>query len=242
MTPAVEAYGEQDHHTWSTLLDGYLERLPEHGCREVIAGFQELRIGRRVEDVAMLSERVQALCGWRLAPVDGLLPERDFFALLSRKVYPMAAKMRQPSELDFAELPDTFHDMLGHLPLLVHPPYTRFLERYVQVATRFIDSEPVVRALGRLYWYTTETGLVMEDGRERIFGAAIMTSRAECKNAMSSGTRKLPLELDLVFDTSYDNFKVQPWYFVIESFDGLLAIAEDLDVRAESLHEHARRS
>lgn len=242
---AAEASGhdDRDHLTWATLLDGYCERLPTMACKEVIEGFERLHIGRRIEDIARLSNRVHAICGWRLKPVDGLLPEPEFFALLNEKVYPMAAQMRSPSELDFAELPDTFHDVLGHLPLLVHPPYTRFLERYAEIVSRHLDSAPVVRALGRLYWYTTETGLLLEDGQQKVFGAAILTSRAECENATSDRTQKLVLDLDRVFDTSYDNFKLQPWYFVIESFDVLLAIAEELDDHARRLHEtYARRS
>ncbi len=236
-------YDDQDHRTWAMLLDGYLERLPRFGCREVVEGFEKLGIGSRVEDISRLSDRVYALCGWRLTPVDGLLPEPEFFALLNQRVYPMTAQMRSPRELDFAELPDTFHDVLGHLPLLVHAPYARFLERYAAVVSRYLDSEHVVRSLGRLYWYTTETGLLVEDGEEKVFGAAILTSRAECSNATSSRTQKLALDPDQIFDTNYDNFKLQPWYFVIESFDSLLAIAEDLENHARRLHAtHARRS
>lgn len=242
-TAAALAYDEQAHQTWATLLDGYRARLPKMACREVVEGFDKLHIGRRVEDIPRLSDRVHDLCGWRLEPVDGLLPEPEFFALLNRRIYPMAALMRSPSEIDFAELPDTFHDVLGHLPLLVHPPYTRFLERYAEVVSRHLDAAPVVRALGRLYWYTTETGLLLENGEQKVFGAAILTSRAECDNARSPHTQKLPFDLDRVFDTSYDNFRLQPWYFVIESFDVLLGIAEQLEDHARKLHEtHAGRS
>jgi phenylalanine-4-hydroxylase len=233
----AERYTESDHLMWARLFDGYLERLPKYGCREVIAGFQKLGFRRRVESIAELSERVYDICGWRLQAVKGMVPVRGFFDLLSEKVYPMAVQIRQPHELEFAELPDRFHDAFGHLPLLVHPPYTRYLERYAETVSRYIDSEQVVGAFGRLYWYTTETGLVMEDGREKIFGAAILTSRAECENAMSEKTGKLPLDLGTIFDVEYDNLKLQPRYFIIESFESLLSIAEDLDAHARRLHE-----
>lgn len=237
--PALEempSTSEQDHRTWSILLDAYLDRLPGLACREVLEGFEKLSIDHHVADIPSLSDRIHDICGWRLKAVDGLLPEPEFFALLNERVYPMAAQMRSPSELDFAELPDTFHDVLGHLPLLVHRPFSRFLECYARVVSQYLDSEWVVRALGRLYWYTTETGLLMEDGEQKVYGAAILTSRAECDNARAADVQKLPLDLDRVFDTNYDNFKLQPWYFVIESFDSLLALGEDLEGHARKLH------
>ncbi len=234
---------EEDDYTWGVLLDGYRARLSSLGCREVIEGLERLRIGNTVEDISRLSEKVHALSGWRLEAVDGLIPEAAFFALLNRKIYPMVNHVRSRSELDFAELPDTFHDALGHLPLLVHAPYARFLERYASVAVRYLECEPVARALGRLYWYTAETGLVLEDGEERVFGAAILTSRAECENVASVRTDKLPFDLERVFATSYDNFKIQPWYFVIDSFDALLGIAEHLEQSAARLSKsNTRRS
>jgi phenylalanine-4-hydroxylase len=229
------ADSEIDQHTWSVLFDGYTERLHSSGCKEVICGFEKLGIGRRVARITDMSERMYELCGWRLTAADGLLPEETFIRLLLDRIYPVVANMRRPDEIDFAEFPDTFHDMLGHLPLLVEPAYRRFLTFYSEAVARHISSPRVVHAFARLYWYTAETGLVMEDGREKILGAAILTSRAESENAKSMQTEKKPMDLDAVLSTDYDTFRLQPWYFVLDSFEDLLTMAEDLEARARSL-------
>lgn len=239
---AIEAYSQEDHATWATLLEGYVGRLRKFGCREAIAGFEKLGFRDRVESVAELSDRVHDLCGWRLQPVEGLLPHREFIDLLGRKLYPMAVHVRSPEELEFSELPDLFHDALGHLPLLVHPRYTEFLDRYSRAVSQYLDVPKAVEAFARFYWYTTETGLLIEDGREKIFGAAILTSRAECENVMSENVRKLRLDLQSVLDYKYDSFNLQPLYFVIESFESLLTATEELISGARSLYETDTRN
>lgn len=227
--------GDVEQHTWSALFDGYCERLYASGCKQVIHGFEKLGLGRRVASIPDVSERLHELCGWRLTAVDGLLPEETFIRLLLDQIYPVVAKVRRPDEIDFAELPDSFHDMLGHLPLLVEPAYRRFLAFYSEAVARYMGSPAVVRAFARLYWYTAETGLVVEDGHEKILGAAILTSRAESANARSTQTEKKPMDLDAVLATEYDTLKLQPWYFVLDSFDDLLTMAETLAARARSL-------
>ncbi len=224
---------EPQRHTWSALLEGYVDRLQSHGCREFVEGFSVLQLRRLPDSIPALSERLRGLCGWQVASVHGLLPARAFFDLLSRKVYPVVGHMRSPDELAFSKAPDLFHDVLGHLPMLTNPSYARFLEHYATVAARHLDCPQVLRELGRLYWHTMETGLILEGGREKVFGAAIMTSRAEFEHARSPSTHKHAMDPEVVLATDFDNFQLQPRYFVIESFDSLIGLAAGLAERAE---------
>lgn len=225
-----------DDQTWSSLMSQFKERLYPHGCEAFIHGFEQLRFStNKVEQIADLSERMRKACGWTLQAVDGLLPNPQFFELLSNRTFAVADKIRRPEELTFSVLPDLFHDALGHLPLLLNPAYGKFLATYARVATKYLDSPQTLKRLTRLYWYTIETGLVMENGELKIFGAAIMTSHAECVQALSPVTPRKPFDFREVFSSDYDSFKIQPHYFVMPSIDSLSQIGDQIE---EFLEEH----
>src|SRR5262245_53323012 len=131
---------DAEHDTWKRLHAGFSHRLPRYGCREILDGVRTLGLGEAIESFDVLSDRLHRLAGWRVTGVDGLLPPREFFELLSRRIYPIVRHVRQPHELEFAELPDRFHDAFGHLPPLAHPAYSEFLHKWATVAIRHLDS------------------------------------------------------------------------------------------------------
>jgi phenylalanine-4-hydroxylase len=222
-------YSEQDHDTWATVLDAYLSRLDAVACTEVIDGFERLGLSHRICDLAELSDRVEGLCGWRLEPVGGLVSGADFVALLNSRRYPITAHMRAPEEAEFSRLPDLFHDVVGHVPLLVHRPYTEFLEHFAAVLATYSSSAAAVTALGRFYWYTTEIGLASDVDRPKVFGAAILTSSAECSRAVAPDTTRVPFDLDEAGRTSYDIYQMQERYFVAESLAQLVRTGPQLE-------------
>lgn len=226
------SYSEEDHDTWATVLDAYVSRLDRLSCPAVIDGFERLRLGRRICHLAELSDRVERLCGWRLEPVAGLVSGADFVAMLLRRRYPVTRTMRRPDEVEFSPLPDLFHDVVGHLPLLVYRPYTQFLENFAEVLAAYSRSPRVATALGRFYWHTTEIGLAGDIDRPKIFGAAILTSSAECSRAVAPSTPRAPFDLDSAAETGYDIYGVQERYFVSESLEQLCEVGPGLEVWA----------
>jgi phenylalanine-4-hydroxylase len=78
--------------------------------------------------------------------------------------------------------------------------------------------------LARLYWYTVEFGLIRTTTGLRIFGAGILSSVAECEFALEScSPNRVVFNLERVMRTKYAIDDFQPTYFVIESFEKLLA-------------------
>lgn len=226
-------YSEEDRETWALVLDTYISRLDTLACPAVVDGFDRLGLTRHICDLAELSDRVERICGWRLQPVAGLVSGADFVAMLQRRTYPVTRFMRGANEAEFSPLPDLFHDVVGHLPLLVHAPYTAFLEHFAEVLAQYSPSPTVAAALGRFYWHTTEIGLAGDVDRPEIFGAAILTSSAECSRALAAGTPRVPLDLDVVARTSYDIYGIQERYFVSESLDQLCEFGPQLAGWAE---------
>lgn len=220
----------ESDRTWAKLMDGYVDRLGRHGCGPLKEGFRRLHFNAdRVEALSDLSRRTCDVAGWQVRAVDSLLPDKEFATLISSKIFPVAAKMREPRELAFAEFPDLFHDALGHLPLLIHPAYRKFLAEYARVAKLHCHSAAAATALSRLYWHIIEVGLVREGRQLRILGAAIATSEAECQRAMCAQTTRTAFDLEKVLASAYSPFSLQPQYFILESVESLARIADSIE-------------
>ncbi len=80
--------------------------------------------------MAVLSERLATLTGWRVVPVTELVPDEVFFDHLANKRFPAGAFIRPEEEMDYLKEPDIFHDIFGHVPLLANPVYSDFMVAY----------------------------------------------------------------------------------------------------------------
>ena len=89
-----------------------------------------------------------------------------------------------------------------------------------------VQSEHQLKHLFRLFWFTVEFGMIRENGALKAFGAGIMSSPSEAKHATSGQAELLPFELMSVLRTDYRIDIVQPIYFVIDSFEQLVAALE----------------
>ena len=62
--------------------------------------------------------------------VEGLLPELDFFDHLANRRFPVTWWIRRPDQVDYIEEPDLFHDLFGHVPLLMNPLFADYIRAY----------------------------------------------------------------------------------------------------------------
>src|SRR3546814_16986796 len=96
-----------------------------------------------------------------------------------------------------------------------------------------------LKALGVLYWYTVEFGLIEEaPGDIRAYGAGILSGPAEVIYATSAmSPNRIMLNVDRVMRTDYVISDLQPTYFVIESFEDLYrqTVERDFDQLYRSL-------
>jgi len=114
------------------------------------------------------------------------------------------------------------------VPLLSHPPYAEFMAAYGQAGAKAM-AMGALPALARLYWYTIEFGLIREASALRLFGAGIMSSPKETVFALDDPSpNRIGFDLRRVMATAYRIDDFQQSYFVIDSFEALLAAtAED---------------
>jgi len=227
-----DLYTVSDHETWAELCKRHSELQTNYISKAYTDGYKKLSLDQdAIVKIDEISKLLKSLSGWTLSPVTGLIPTKDFFFMLINKVYPINIYIRKKSEIDFSEQPDIFHDVCGHLPLLTNLKFTKFLTAFSIIALKYVNNERAIEFLGRLYWYTYEMGVLKEGGEYKPYGGAIITSSEEVANVKNKNIPKHDFDLDHIFKTSYNPFKLQNEYFVINTFDELFCCLENLEAK-----------
>ena len=220
------AYSAEEHARWDALTERMMKLLPGRACREFMAAAETLKLSEGgIPDFERLSDQLEALTGWRVVGVPGLVPDEAFFDHLANRRFPAGCFIRDADEMDYIEEPDVFHDVFGHVPLLANPAYADFMAAYGRGGQRAM-SLGRLKNLARLYWYTIEFGLIREGDGLRLFGAGIMSSPTETVFALEDASpNRIGFDLERVMRTNYRIDDFQQSYFVIDSFDALLDAA-----------------
>jgi len=223
-------YTEAEHQTWITLYDRQAAVLPGRACDEFLRGLDALDLhGRGIPDFALLNEKLQALTGWTVVAVPGLVPDDIFFEHLANRRFPAGNFIRRADALDYIEEPDVFHDVFGHVPMLTDPDFADYMQAYGQGGLRALGLDALHR-LARLYWYTVEFGLLQTSAGRRIYGAGIVSSRTESIFALESDSpHRVGFDLERVMRTNYRIDDFQQVYFVIPSLRELLDTTTSTD-------------
>jgi phenylalanine-4-hydroxylase len=223
---AMSGYTDEQHETWRLLYDRRMEDLSTRGSAMFLEGAVAIGLEReRIPDLAEVNRRLERRTGWQAVPVDGFIPAHDFFALLARRRFPTVMRIRDREKLDYVPEPDIFHDLFGHVPLHSHPVFADFLQRFGEVAMRPRDEVEVMR-MARLFWFTVEFGVIHENGQPRVYGSGLISSQADCANALSDRCERRPFALDEVMNQPFEIDRVQDVLFTIDSFDELFAAIE----------------
>ncbi|MDB5817111.1 MAG: phenylalanine-4-hydroxylase [Rhizobacter sp.] len=221
-----EKYSAAEHATWKTLFNRQSQLLPGRACDEFVAGMKDLPIGaEEIPDFRRLSDVLMKKTGWQIVAVPGLVPDEVFFEHLANRRFPAGHFIRKPHELDYLEEPDVFHDVFGHVPMLMNPAIADYIQAYGEGGLR-AQRLGVLDKLARVYWYTVEFGLVKQKDGVRIYGAGIASSFTETVFALDSHSpNRIDFDLERVMRTNYRIDDFQESYFVIENLDRLLELA-----------------
>ena len=218
-------YGDEDHATWATLYARQREVLKGRACDEFIAAQDAMGMTPdRIPRFAELNEVLSKATGWTLIGVEGLLPELDFFDHLANRRFPVTWWIRRPDQIDYIEEPDLFHDLFGHVPLLMIPVFADYMEAYGRggVKAHAIGAD-ALQNLTRLYWYTVEFGLIRQKDGLRIYGSGIVSSKGESIHCLESDApNRIGFDLERIMRTRYRIDTYQKTYFVIDSFEQLM--------------------
>ncbi len=172
-----------------------------------------------------LSEKLQMLNNFRLAPIEGLVETRAFLSWLGKRTMLCTQYVRHHSRPDYTPEPDVVHEFIGHIPVFTNPDFADFSQFIGKGAV--IANEEQLAQLGRLYWFTVEFGLI-EEGREiKAFGAGLLSSYGELEHAFGKEVERRKFDLKEVIGTPYDYSDMQPVLFVIPSYGYLKEVTRE---------------
>jgi phenylalanine-4-hydroxylase len=196
----------------------------------------------RLEDV---NRFLSPLTGFRAKPVSGYVPAYLFFDCLRQRDFPTTITIRKGDKLDYLPEPDIFHDIAGHVPMHTDPAFADTLVRFGDCARaaaarcqamggeeeqrRRLTS--IIQGMARFFWFTIEFGLMKRpDGSGlSVYGSGILSSYGEIEYAIESpDAQRWPAQLEWIVNQSFEIDRFQPLYFVVDSFDHLFSMVDEL--------------
>jgi phenylalanine-4-hydroxylase len=224
----IAPYVEDEHRVWREV---WAQLGPLHQRRvvgELLELQQQFTIDReRIPQLAEVSDRLEPLTGFRMVPVEGLVPPRRFFTLLRDGLFNATQYVRHPSRPFYTPEPDVIHELVGHAATLAHPRLAT-INRKFGVAAAIGDRRLLTR-IERVYWFTLEFGVCEQDGELRAYGAGLLSSVGELQRGTDRRTEGLEFrrwDLEAVAGCDYDTSQYQRELFVAPSFPRML---DDLD-------------
>jgi phenylalanine-4-hydroxylase len=215
-------YTEEEHAIWRLLFERQRGILTGRACDEFLSGLDGLGIAADgIPDFRRLSAVLRETTGWRIVAVPGLVPDAIFFEHLANRRFPSTCFIRTRAELDYLQEPDVFHDIYGHVPLLMNPVFADYMQAYGQGGLKAADQD-ALHYMARLYWYTVEFGLIATPQGLRIYGSGILSSKGESLFSLDDDSpNRIGFDLLRVMQTRYRIDDYQESYFTIDSFDQL---------------------
>lgn len=220
-------YTAEQHDVWRVLYERRMADLKTSGSEVYLRGAERIGLCPDcVPDLAVVNAKLAELTGWRAVPVTGFIPAPEFFRCLAVRKFPTTITVRPREQLDYLPEPDIFHDVFGHVPLHASPAFADYLQRFGQIACR-AEREEQIRGMARLFWFTVEFGLVRESGRVKAYGSGLISSHADCANALGSDCERRPFSVDEVLAQEFEIDHVQQVLYVIDTFGLLFHAAQE---------------
>lgn len=221
------AYSTEEHAIWRTLFHRQEAILRDRACPEFLAGLAGLGVAADgIPDFRRLNALLEAATGWTIVAVPGLVPDEVFFAHLAERRFPATCFIRRADQLDYLQEPDIFHDVYGHVPMLMNPIFADYMQAYGKGGLKALGLGSLHR-LARLYWYTVEFGLIRSPAGIRIYGSGIVSSKGESIHCLESPVpNRIGFDLLRIMRTAYRIDDFQASYFVIDDFAQLFAATQ----------------
>lgn len=225
-SPVPDApYTEEEHQLWQIIQDALRPQHLRHACAEYLECVERLALPReRIPQLREVSAKVEALSGFRLEPVGGLVEPRVFLETLANGVFLSTQYIRHHSTPLYTPEPDVVHELLGHGVLLASEPLAE-LNRLVGAAVKRTRAAEDLERLARVYWFTIEFGVVREAGEVKAYGTGLVSSAGELEAMQRAELR--PLDLEAASHQEFDPTNYQPILFCADSFESMYQTLRD---------------
>jgi phenylalanine-4-hydroxylase len=245
-----ELYSEENHATWARLLARMHDRWERFANHRYLEGLETLRLpALRVPRLEEVNTFMKPLTGFVARPVSGYVPSYLFFDCLRRREFPTTVTIRDGARLEYLPEPDIFHDVAGHVPMHTDKAFAdalvRFGECAATAARRAADARGDearlnrltnnIRAMSRFFWFSIEFGLMRgPHDTLKAYGSGLLSSYGELAHAIESpDVRREPFDIGRVVNQPFEIDHYQPLLYVVDSFDHLYALADELEAEIE---------
>jgi len=211
------SYTDEEHGVWRTIWTALRPAHQNHACREYLDCLDRLAFETdRIPQLGEVSRKVEAISGFRLEPVAGLVEPRVFLESLANGVFLCTQYIRHHSTPLYTPEPDVAHEIIGHAVTLASPRFAEINRLFGEAVKRTREPRALDR-LARLYWFTIEFGVLRENGEIKAYGTGLLSSAGELEEMHKAEIRQLDLEVAL--EHNYDPTRYQAILFCADSFE-----------------------
>jgi phenylalanine-4-hydroxylase len=238
------AYSAAEQEVWRTVCRELARKHERYAVAEYREALERVALPHdHVPDLDEVTARIEPLSGWRYVPAAGLVPVREFYGSLAGREFHSTQYVRHPAQPLYTPEPDIVHEVIGHGHLLATDTFGE-LHRLAGEAMNRLSDEESVRFLSKVFWFSLEFGIVVEDGELRAYGAGILSSYGEIEEFR--GMEHRPLDIVEMGTADYDITAYQPVLYLADSIDevtvvvgGFFETATDEEIAALSAGAHA---
>jgi phenylalanine-4-hydroxylase len=210
-------YMAEEHRVWQTIWQALRPAHQKHACTEYLDAIKRLNFSdERIPQLCEVNQKVQAISGFRLEPVAGLVQPRVFLENLADGVFLCTQYIRHHSTPLYTPEPDVVHEIVGHGVTLACPQLAELNRLFGQAVKRTTSADALER-LSRIYWFTIEFGVLRENGSLKAYGTGLLSSAGEMEEMREANLRSF--DLAAASSERYDPTHFQPVLFCADSFE-----------------------
>ena len=218
-------YTGDEHRVWQTIWKALRPAHQQHACAQYLEALRRMDFAEdRIPQLREVNTKVQAISGFRLEPVAGLVQPRVFLENLADGVFLCTQYIRHYSTPLYTPEPDVVHEIVGHGVTLACPELAELNRLFGQAVKRASNPE-ALETLSRVYWFTIEFGVLREDGQLKAYGTGLLSSAGELEEMHQAELR--PLDVHAITQQNYDPTHFQPVLFCAESFTAMQRTLRD---------------
>ncbi len=217
-------FTEEQHDIWKTLYTRQLPQVQKYACQEYLEGSQNLRLPPdHIPSVQWLNEQITPRTGWRTIRTKVRYSDAvQWYKHFGQKEFLITDYVRSREELEFTPEPDMFHDVYGHLPYFTLPRYVEIQEMFAP-AFHKTTSDEQRESIKRLAWFSSEFGLIRENGEIKVFGTGLISSKGEMQHVIEGKTPLLPFKVETIVNFEKAIWSYNDQLFVFDSLGHLKA-------------------
>ena len=222
-------YTDEEHQVWRAIWQALRPAQHRHACAEYLSSLGQLSFSPdRIPQLREVNQKVQAISGFRLEPVAGLVQPRVFLENLADGVFLCTQYIRHHSTPLYTPEPDVVHEIVGHGVTLASERLAE-LNRLFGKAVKRTTSAEALEKLSRIYWFTIEFGVLREAGEVKAYGTGLLSSAGELEEMRDAELRSFDLEAASRYE--YDPTHFQPVLFCADSFEEVYQTLKEYLVR-----------